>query len=174
MLPKGQKAIIAVLILLMAGCATAPPKNPDNICQIFREKGGWYKDAYASSRRWGAPIPVMMSFIYQESAFHSNAKPPRRWILWVIPWTRPASAKGYSQATNETWKAYKRDTGHWLADRNDFGDAIDFIGWYIYQSHKANRIKKNDAYHLYLAYYDQLTDLPNRTFFREQLKKSFV
>ena len=142
-----------IIVVLVAGCATAPPKHPDNICKIFREKSGWYKDAYSSYRRWGAPIPVMMSFMYQESGFHANAKPPRRHILWIIPWTRPASAKGYSQATNETWNAYKRATGHWLADRNDFSDAIDFMGWYIYESHKANRIRKNDAYHLYLAYY---------------------
>ena len=144
---------MVLVLLVVAGCASAPPKHPDNICQIFREKRGWYHDAFRSQSHWGAPIPVMMSFMYQESGFHSHAKPPRTKLLWIIPWKRPASAYGYSQATNETWSAYKRATGRWIADRNDFGDAVDFMGWYIDTSHKANRIKKNDAYHLYLAYY---------------------
>ena len=144
---------ILLLILAMVGCASTPPEHPDDICKIFREKRGWYRDAQRASSRWGAPIPVMMSFMYQESAFHSNAKPARTKLLWIIPWKRPASAKGYAQATNETWDAYKKATGRWIADRNDFDDAIDFMGWYIDTSHRANRIKKTDAFHLYLAYY---------------------
>lgn len=153
MVSKGQRASVIVVLLLLAGCASAPPKDPDNICKIFREKHGWFRDAYSAHRRWGAPISVMMAFMYQESGFNADAKPPRRHILWIIPWTRPASARGYSQATNETWDAYKRATGRWLADRGDFSDAIDFMGWYIDESHTANRIPKDDAYHLYLAYY---------------------
>jgi len=96
----------------------------------------------------------MMSFMYQESSFKANAKPPRRKILWIIPGPRPASAKGYSQATDETWEAYERATGRWGADRNDFDDAIDFMGWYIDYSYRTNKIKKNDAYNLYLAYHE--------------------
>lgn len=26
------------LLLALAGCATKPPANPDNLCEIFREK----------------------------------------------------------------------------------------------------------------------------------------
>ena len=152
MLFKGRQ-LWAVLLLLVGGCASTPPDDPDDICKIFREERGWYNDAHQASQRWGAPIPVMMSFMYQESAFHSHAKPPRTKILWVIPWRRP-SARGYSQATRETWNAYKHATGRWIADRNDFDDAIDFMGWYIYQSHRANSIATNDAYHLYLAYHE--------------------
>ncbi len=96
----------------------------------------------------------MMSFIYQESSFKARAKPPRTKILWVIPGPRPASAYGYSQATKETWRAYKRSTGRGGADRNDFDDAVDFIGWYNDQSQRRNSIPKTDAYKLYLAYHE--------------------
>ena len=147
-------AIVFLSLLVLAGCASAPPKDTDNLCQIFREKRGWYQDAHRAQVRWGAPIPVMMSFMYQESGFHSHAKPPRTKLLWIIPWKRPASAVGYSQATNETWAAYKRATGQWIADRNDFDDAVDFMGWYIDESYRKNRIPKNDAFRLYLAYHE--------------------
>ena len=33
------------LLLTLAGCATAPPSNPDNICAIFREKPEWHDAA---------------------------------------------------------------------------------------------------------------------------------
>jgi hypothetical protein len=96
----------------------------------------------------------MMSIMDQESGFHSKAKPPRTRILWIFPGPRPSSAFGYSQAKKEAWQAYKRDTGHGGADRDDFGDAIDFVGWYNNQSNKQNGIASNDAYHLYLAYHE--------------------
>ena len=112
--------MVAALILLTV-CASAPPENPNDICAVFDEKSAWYKKARRSSRRWGIPIPIMMSFIYQESSFKAKARPPRKKILWIIPGRRPASAYGYAQATKETWAAYKKSTGHWSADRNDYG-----------------------------------------------------
>jgi len=143
-----------LVLALVAGCASNPPENREDVCDIFREKDGWYKDARRASKRWGAPIPVMMSFMYQESGFHKRAKPPRRKILWIIPGPRPASAKGYSQAIDATWKAYQQATGRWGADRNHFDDAIDFMGWYIDQSYRENGISKSDAYSQYLAYHE--------------------
>ena len=165
--------LMAILLAVtsIVGCTTAPPKNLDNVCEIFEEKRGWYKDARKSSRRWGTSIPVMMSFIYQESAFKARARPPRTKILWVLPGPRPASAFGYAQATNETWSGYKKSTGSWGADRSDFGDAIDFIGWYNDQSHRRNKISKNDAYHLYLAYHEGQGGFAKKTFAKKKWLK---
>jgi len=74
--------------------------------------------------------------------------------LWVFPGPRPSSAYGYAQASNETWDLYRKSTGNTWADRDDFGDAVDFIGWYGNVSFKKCRIPKSDAYHLYLAYHE--------------------
>ena len=164
-----MKVVLSSLILLsLVGCASAPPEKPDNLCEIFYEKSGWYKDARKAARRWGTSIPVMMAFIHQESAFQSRAKPPRTKILWVIPGPRPASAYGYSQAIDETWDTYKRSTGSWGADRNDFDDAIDFIGWYNDQSHRKNGIGKSDAYNLYLAYHEGYGGFKKKTYRKKQ------
>jgi hypothetical protein len=164
--------VVLVLILLgLAGCTSSPPEKPDNLCEIFYEKDGWYKDAKKASRRWGSSIPVMMAFIHQESAFRSRAKPPRTKILWVIPGPRPASAYGYSQATDDTWGMYKRATGRWGADRNDFDDAIDFIGWYNDQSFRRNKITKTDAHNLYLAYHEGHGGFAKRSFAKKQWLK---
>lgn len=171
MAPDRHVLILLLLAGLLAGCASKPPKDPDNICEIFDEKRGWYKDARKSSRRWGTDISVMMSMMYQESSFKARAKPPRTKILWVIPGPRPASAYGYAQATDETWKAYKRSTGRRGADRNNFDDAIDFIGWYNDQSQRKNNIAKSDAYHLYLAYHEGQGGFARRSFKNKQWLK---
>lgn len=159
------------VLLVLTGCASSPPSEPDDICEIFDEKGGWYKDARKASRRWGAPIAVMMAFVHQESAYKARAKPPRTKILWVIPGPRPASAYGYSQATDETWDIYKKSTGSWGADRNDFDDAIDFVGWYIDQSHRRNGLNKTDAYSHYLAYHEGHGGFARRSFANKQWLK---
>ena len=126
----------------------------NDICSIFEEKNGWYDDALDAQKEWGSPIPVMMAIMHQESRFRAKAKPPRKKIFGFIPGPRPSDAYGYSQALSGTWKEYKRSAGRYGADRDDFGDAIDFIGWYNYQSYKRSGIRRDDAYRLYLAYHE--------------------
>ena len=90
----------------------------------------------------------------QESSFIFNAKPPRTKILGVIPWKRLSNAYGYAQALDSTWVRYKKDTGRDSADRDDFDDAIDFVGWYTNMSNQSEGISKWDPYNQYLAYHE--------------------
>jgi hypothetical protein len=142
------------LTLALVGCTTSPPANVDNICAIFFEKDDWYEEAADARDEWRSPIPVMMAIMHQESRFRANAKPPRRKILGFIPGPRLSDAYGYSQALESTWESYQRSTGNYGADRDDFSDAIDFIGWYNEQSHRRNGIARQDTYNLYLAYHE--------------------
>ncbi len=148
------RLLLLLPLTLVAACTTSPPKDPSNICSIFEEKGGWYDDAADARDEWGSPIPVMMAIMHQESRFKAKAKPPRKKIFGFIPGPRPSDAYGYSQALGSTWKGYKRSAGRYGADRDDFGDAIDFIGWYNYQSYKRSGISRSDPYRLYLAYHE--------------------
>ena len=147
---------VALILALFAltGCTTSQPRDVTNICSMFEEKGGWYDDAADSRDEWGSPIPVMMAIMHQESKFQAKAKPPRKKIFGFIPGPRPSDSYGYSQALGSTWKAYKKSAGRYGADRDDFGDAIDFIGWYNHQSYKRSGIAKTDTYRLYLAYHE--------------------
>tara|TARA_R110002110_G_scaffold66978_1_gene183046 strand:+ start:145285 stop:145890 length:606 start_codon:yes stop_codon:yes gene_type:complete len=147
--------VVAILSLfLLVGCTTSPPRNTDNLCAIFDEKDDWYDDAADARDEWQSPIPVMMAIMHQESRFNATIKPPRKKIFGFIPGPRPSNAYGYSQALKSTWKAYKSSAGNYGADRDDFADAIDFIGWYNAQSHARSGIARNDTYRLYLAYHE--------------------
>lgn len=140
--------------ICLAACGTAPPANVENICEIFDEKSRWYRAAKKSENRWGTPVHVQMSIIRQESSFEFNAKPPRGKLLGFIPWRRPSDAYGYAQALDSTWNMYKDDTGRRFANRDDFSDAIDFVGWYTNKSQKTVGISKWDPYNQYLAYHE--------------------
>jgi len=74
--------------------------------------------------------------------------------MGFIPSTRPSNAYGYAQALGSTWTLYKNATGRQSADRDDFDNAIDFIGWYTNLSNKSEGISKWDAYNQYLAYHE--------------------
>ncbi|MGK0442022.1 MAG: hypothetical protein ACJA0N_001829 [Pseudohongiellaceae bacterium] len=162
---KIQLVILCLLIqlFLLTGCTTAPPKSQDNICKIFGEKD-WYEDAADAREEWGSSIGVMMAMMHQESRFKANAQPPREWLFGIIPWFRSSSAYGYSQAKNGTWEDYQRSSGNYGADRDDFDDAVDFIGWYNSVSQKRCSIKPNDTYHLYLAYHEGHGGFNRRTY----------
>ena len=94
-----------------------------------------------------------MSIVYQESSFKADARPEREKLLGVIPWFRPSSAVGYSQALNMTWEDYKNETDNLRASRKDFADSADFIGWYASKGYYQG-FEKTDARSLYLAYHE--------------------
>ncbi len=157
----------AGLTLLFTACATTPPRHIDNGCAIFREKSGWYEDAERSFRKWGVPIHVQLAIIWQESRFRSQAKAPKDTLLGFIPWGRKSSAYGYAQVKDSTWEWYIRKTGNSGADRDDFSDVTDFIGWYGNLSHKRLGISKWDAYNQYLAYHEGQGGYARRTYLKK-------
>ncbi len=144
--------IAAIVLLVLSGCSTVPPTNQDNVCDIFKEKSGWYSDAKKMNEKYGAPIGVAMAFMKQESSFRATAKPPRTKLFGVIPWTRPSTAYGYAQAEDPVWREYEDATGR--ASRSNFADAIMFIGWYINGTQRQLGISKWDPYDQYLAYHE--------------------
>lgn len=155
---------------LLTGCATKPPQpqNINNVCEIFREHPKWYTAAKKSQKKWGVPIHVQMAIVRHESEFIADAKPPRRKVLWIIPWKRQSTAYGYSQALDATWKGYKNANGKYWAERDDFADAVDFIGWYNNQIYRQLGINRKDAYALYLAYHEGPYGYKNGTYWRKK------
>ena len=153
-IPRSGLLLWACLASLAAACASGPPRDPDDLCAIFREKRGWYAAARESSERWGVPEAVQLAFVHQESRFDAQARPPRRRLFGFIPTTRPSSAYGYGQVKKGTWNDYRRATGNRGADRDDFDDVADFIGWYGNVIQRATGVAKHDAYRLYLAYHE--------------------
>ena len=97
---------------------------------------------------------MQLAIIYQESKFSAKASPPRFRVLGLIPWGRASSSYGYAQATESTWRWYMQATGNYTAERDDFTDAVDFIGWYCSLSEELLGIPKADAYSQYLAYHE--------------------
>ncbi len=138
----------------LLACVSPPPRKADNLCDIFKEKRSWYKAALRSYDRWGVPESVQLAVIKQESSFRARARPKRSKVLWVLPGPRPSSAYGYGQVLDDTWEMYQKSTGRRGADRDDFADVTDFIGWYSHRVHMRTGVAKNDSYGLYLAYHE--------------------
>lgn len=144
---------IAALAALFPGCTT-PPRNPDNLCSVFAQRHAWYRATRSAEKRWAIDQATQMAVIFQESSFRANARPARRRLFGVIPWTRPSSAYGYSQAVDTTWNVYRREVSRPRAERDRFPDAADFIGWYLHRVATRAKIDKHNAESLYLAYHE--------------------
>ena len=158
---------LLIITFSLQSCMTTPPESPDNICKIFKEKRSWYKAAIQAEKRWKIPPYVLMSFVFQESSYRANAKPERDKLLGFIPWFRPSSAKGYSQALTKTWDDYMDETGNSRAKRNNFKDSTDFIGWYASKGYYQG-FEKTDARSLYLAYHEGYGGFEKRTYRKKQ------
>lgn len=147
-------ALCLVVLNACSGGYDAPPRAQNDVCAIFAERPDWRDAMVASSRKWGAPIPVQMAIIWRESSFRSDVRPPKRYFLGIIPNGNISSAYGFAQAIDGTWDWYRKDSGNSGADRTDFDDAADFVGWYMSKSNRTNGIGMNDAYNQYLAYHE--------------------
>ena len=142
-----------LFFFLFTGCSSIP-SNTTNSCLIFDERYLWFKHAKKVEQKWGTPIYIQLAIIKMESDFDWLAKPARQKIFKVIPFKRPSSSFGYSQAVKGTWEQYKRETGNKFATRARFKDSVDFIGWYTNKTESILRISKKDAFKQYLAYHE--------------------
>ena len=147
-------ALLTCFCVLVSCASNAPPSTTTDVCKIFKERYSWYKAAKKTEERWKIPISVSMAIIKQESSFIADARPQRTKLLGFIPWKRVTSARGYAQAVDGTWEMYLKDRKGWFIQRDDFEDAVDFIGWYNYKTHKQLGIPMNNARALYLAYHE--------------------
>jgi len=144
--------IYLIIFFFLVSCSSVP-KYPANACKIFGEKYLWYKHAKKSSEAYNVPIHTILAFINKESGFNRWAKPKRTKLFKIVPYKRPSSSFGYSQAVKKTWELYKTETNNPLAVRTRFKDSVMFIGWYISKTNKINKIPLNDTYRQYLNYY---------------------
>ena len=144
---------ILLFFLILSSCSSIP-KNTSDSCSIFNERYLWYKYTKKTEKKWGTPIYLQLAIIKMESDFDWLAKPQRQKIFKVIPYKRPSSSFGYSQAVKGTWAQYKKETNNKLATRARFRDSVDFIGWYTDKTEKLLKISKKDVYRQYLAYHE--------------------
>ena len=147
-----KKLIYFIIFLFLASCSSVP-KYPQNACKIFGENYLWYKHAKKSSEVYGVPIYIILAFVNKESGFNRWAKPPRQKLFKIVPYKRPSSSLGYSQAVKKTWELYKSETNNPLALRTRFKDSVMFIGWYIKKTKQINKVPTKDSYRQYLNYY---------------------
>ncbi|MDC3101298.1 transglycosylase SLT domain-containing protein [Candidatus Pelagibacter sp.] len=148
-----KKSLIFFIIFFLSACSSIP-KNASNSCSIFEEKYLWYKHAKKTEQKWGTPVYLQLAIIKMESSFDRFAKPPRQKLFKVVPYKRPSTSFGYSQAVKGTWKQYKEETGNKYATRSRFKDSVDFIGWYTNKTEKILKVSKKDAFKQYIAYHE--------------------
>ena len=146
-------SFLLIFLFLISSCSSIPSNTSDS-CSIFNERYLWYKHAKKSEQKWGTPIYIQLAIIKWESGFDWLAKPPRQKIFKVIPYKRPSSSFGYSQAVKGTWEQYKKETGNKVASRARFKDSVDFIGWYTNKSKSILNISQKDAFKQYVAYHE--------------------
>jgi hypothetical protein len=143
-------AVLPLFALLLVGCHQGAPKNIHDACAIYREFPDWLAVGKQVKRRWGTPLSLQLAIIYTESRFKATAHPKRE-ALHVF---NKSSALGYAQALNSVWRLYVHSTHQLAADRENFADASDFIGWYTHHSKRRLGLPYSNAYAHYLAFHE--------------------
>jgi hypothetical protein len=119
------RQISLLLFAALAACSAPKPAEtplqPANAtCALIASHKGWAEALANAQARWETPPAPLLAVVRQES----NFEVPKRA-------TQPLAPYGYAQADARTWSAYRTAVKRPHADRADFADAVDFIGWYF-------------------------------------------
>lgn len=151
-------AALLGICALVAGCGGTekPPSTVVDACRMQTERPHWFRAMRETEAKWGVPVSVQLATIARESSFVADARPTRteRRMIFFTREVPRSSAYGYAQAIDGTWDWYVRETGRRRADRTNFADASDFIGWYMATNSRMNGVPTHDAYNQYLAYHE--------------------
>jgi hypothetical protein len=156
-LSRGRQLAFLALRAVLGACSGAepPPRSFADACRMQSERPQWFKAMKRTENKWGVPVSVQLATIARESSFRHDARPTRKVGSGIFSRDVPlSSAYGYAQALDGTWDDYRADTGRRGADRDDFADSSDFIGWYMSGASRVNGLALHDAYNQYLAYHE--------------------
>lgn len=159
-----------ILVLLLAGCSVinwGTPPDIDDACSIIQHKSSWNRATKRVEREWDLPTSVQLAIIWQESKFERRAKTPRKYVLGIIPAGRRSSAYGYAQIIDGTWEWYKQQTGKRFVRRDNFGDAVDFMGWYTDKTTRQFGVPMTDVRNQYLAYHEGHAGFRKKTYLKK-------
>ena len=158
-----KNLIYLIVFSFLASCSSVP-KYPQNACKIFSEKYFYLKYTRAASKKWEVPISTILAVISKESGYKRFARPPRHKIFKIIPYRRPSSSLGFSQAVVKTFSLYKKENNKPLALRISYKTSSDFVGWFFWKTNKINKVSLNDTRNLYLNYYLGWTAYKNKAY----------
>ena len=162
-----KNKLLFLFIFFLISCSSVP-KYPSNACKIFEEKYFYLKHTRAASKKWGVPISSILAVINMESGFKRFAKPKRTKIFKIIPYRRPSSSFGFSQAIKSSWELYKKENNKPFSLRSNYKHSTDFVAWFFYKSNQINNIPLNDIKKLYLSYYLGWGNYKNKTYRTDQ------
>jgi hypothetical protein len=154
---RGRRLAFIGICALLTACSGGdkPPSTVVDACRMQSERPDWFAAMRRTEEKWGVPVSVQLATIARESSFRHDARPTKRVGSWIFARDVPlSSAYGYAQAIDGTWDDYRADTGRRGADRDDFADSSDFIGWYMNGAARVNGVPTSDAYNQYLAYHE--------------------
>jgi hypothetical protein len=154
---RGRRlALLALVGILLSACGhERPPSTVVDACRMQTERPKWFAAMRKTEAKYGVPVAVQLATIARESSFVADAQPTKRIGSGLFSREVPrSSAYGYAQALDGTWDDYRAATGRRGADRDDFADASDFIGWYMNEAARVNGLAPHDAYNQYLAYHE--------------------
>lgn len=150
---------VAGLLTLFAGSIWLWPRSPSSpsiddsdLCSLYRQRLSWYQSSREVAERYEISEAVIMSFLFQESGFRADARPPRRRFFGFLPGRRPSSAYGYAQAIDSTWQQFESELGQSMR-RDRFADAAHFVAWYSNQLKERLGTRGSDIQELYFAYH---------------------
>ena len=155
-----QAAAVGLCVAFVGGVvwvvvsSPEPPRDPEDLCAVFREKPRWHDAARASADRWGVSEAALLAIVFQESSFRADARPPRRLWLGVLPGFRLSSAYGFGQVLDATWQEYLEAGTRPGARRDRIADVLDFIGWYAAAIERRAGVPRTSVRELYLAYHE--------------------
>ena len=153
---RGRRLALFVSMTILSACGhEKPPSTTVDACRMQSERPQWFAAMRRTEAKWGVPVSVQLATIARESSFVANAQPTKRIGSGIFSREVPrSSAYGYAQALDGTWDDYRADTGRRGADRDDFADSSDFIGWYMSNAQRVNGVPVHDAYNQYLVYHE--------------------
>ncbi len=80
---KIARRVLLLGLVGLSGCATTPPAQQNNVCDIFREKPRWYKDALAMEKEWGNPDSSRDGVCQTRKQLSPRRKTTKRLYTWV-------------------------------------------------------------------------------------------